>query len=64
MRIRMMPNLPEKYKDKSFLTKQQCAEILQVSVRKVEHMIEEGKIEATELGHRTTRIKAKEIEKL
>lgn len=56
--------IPEKYKDRTVLTKKEAAEILHVSESKVDSMIDEGKIDVKDWGYRTKRIPKEEIEKL
>ena len=54
----------EVLKVKEFLTVQDVAKLLGCSVRSVYYYIENGRINATNLGERLTRVKRTEIDKL
>lgn len=60
----MSVKLPEKYQDRSVLTKKEAAEALHISESKLDEMIDEGKIEVKDWGYRTKRIAKEELEKL
>ena len=59
-----MLKIPDGYQDRTVFTKREVADMLQISERKVDYMIDEGKIDIIDLGHRTIRIPREEIEKL
>lgn len=52
------------YKDRTLVTKEEVAEILSVSVRKVEFMTEDGTLTAVKLGYRTIRFRLDEVKTL
>ena len=54
----------EDLKAKEFLTVREVATLLNCSVRSVYYFIENGDIEAVNLGQRITRVKRSEIDKL
>lgn len=54
----------EELKAKDFLTVREVATLLSCSIRLVYYFIENGNIEAVNLGQRITRIKRSEIDKL
>ena len=54
----------EKLKAKEFLTVKEVSKLLNCSVRTVYYYIENGNIEAVNLGQRLTRVKRSEIDKL
>lgn len=49
---------------RTLLLKEEAAEILRVSVRKIEYMIEEGDLKAVRVGERSVRIPVSEIKKI
>jgi len=54
----------EELKAKEFLTVRDIATLLNCSIRSVYYYIESGKIRATNLGQRITRVKRSEIDRL
>lgn len=54
----------EQLKSKEFLTVKEVAKLLNCSVRSVYYYIDNGSIEAVNLGQRLTRVKRSEIDKI
>lgn len=59
----MAIQLPEKFKERTLMLKEECAEILVCSVRKIEYLADEGKIHAVKTGYRTIRVTRSSFEK-